>query len=130
MPKTQLTDLQLDVVRVLWERGEATVAEVRDAIASDRDLATTTVATILNRLERAGAIDRRDDVRPHVYRPRVTEREVKRSMVADLVGSLFGGDPAALVTHLVREEEIGTADLERLRDALRDAEGEADDVDG
>ena len=58
MSKTQLTDLQLDLMRVLWERGEATVAEVRDELAG-RDLALTTVATVLSRLEKQDVVARR-----------------------------------------------------------------------
>lgn len=123
MPKTQLTDLQLDLMRVLWRRGEATVAEVRDEIP-DRDLATTTVATLLARLEKQAVVARRRRSRQYVYRPRVSEREVRRSMVTGLVGTLFEGDPAALVSHLVSESEIEEADLERLREMLdREIEG-------
>lgn len=125
MSKTQLTDLQLDLVRVLWRRGEATVAEVRDEIP-ERDLATTTVATLLARLERQGVVARRREDRQYVYRPRVSESEVRRSMVAGLVGALFEGDPAALVSHLVSESEIRETDLEKLRAMLdREIEGEA-----
>lgn len=114
---TRLTDLQLSLMRILWTRGEATVAEVRDEIA-DRDLATTTVATLLARLEKQGIVSRRRRDRQYVYRPRVTEGEVRTSMVAGLVGTLFEGDPAALVSHLVSEAEIEEADLEKLRAML------------
>lgn len=114
---TRLTDLQLSLMRILWTRGEATVAEVRDEIA-DRDLATTTVATLLARLEKQGIVSRRRRDRQYVYWPRVTEGEVRTSMVAGLVGTLFEGDPAALVSHLVSEAEIEEADLEKLRAML------------
>ncbi len=125
MPKTQLTDLQLDVVRVLWSEGEATVAEVRDRLPESRNLATTTVATVLSRLEKQNVVTRRLDGRQYVYRPTVTENQVRRSMVADLVGSLFEGDPAALVSHLVSDAELEDGDLERVRALLQMDEGGA-----
>jgi BlaI family penicillinase repressor len=123
MPKTQLTDLQLDVVRVLWSEGEATVAEVRDRLPKSRSLATTTVATVLSRLEKQKVVTRQLDGRQYVYRPTVTENQVRRSMVADLVGSLFEGDPAALVSHLVSDAELEDGDLERVRALLQMDEG-------
>ncbi|MCK5438984.1 MAG: BlaI/MecI/CopY family transcriptional regulator [Gemmatimonadetes bacterium] len=125
MPRTQLTDLQLDIVRVLWSEGEATVAEVRDRLPASRDLATTTVATVLSRLEKQNVVTRRLDGRQYVYRPTVSERDVRRSMVADLVGSLFEGDPAALVNHLVSDAELKDGDLERVRALLQMDEGGA-----
>jgi len=123
MPRTQLTDLQLDIVRVLWSEGEATVAEVRDRLPEGRNLATTTVATVLSRLEKQNVVTRRLDGRQYVYRPTVTEHQVRRSMVADLVGSLFEGDPAALVSHLVSDAELEDGDLERVRAMLQIEEG-------
>jgi predicted transcriptional regulator len=125
MPKTQLTGLQLDIVRVLWSEGEATVAEVRDRLPENRNLATTTVATVLSRLEKQNVVTRRLDGRQYVYRPTVTEHQVRRSMVADLVGSLFEGDPAALVSHLVSHAELEDGDLERVRALLQMDEGGA-----
>ena len=68
MTTAQLTDLQLDVVRVLWRRGEASVADVRDDLV-ERDLATTTVGTILTRLEKQGVVARRKRGRHYLYRP-------------------------------------------------------------
>jgi BlaI family penicillinase repressor len=125
MPKTQLTGLQLDIVRVLWSEGEATVAEVRDRLPENRNLATTTVATVLSRLEKQKVVTRRLDGRQYVYRPTVTENQVRRSMVADLVGSLFEGDPAALVSHLVSDSELEDGDLERVRALLQMDQGGA-----
>ena len=88
--KIQLSDLQLAVMRVLWSRPEATTAEVVAALADERGLAHTTVATLLTRLEKRSVVAQRRDGRTWVYRATVSESEVQRSMVADLVASLFG----------------------------------------
>ena len=113
-----LSELQIAVMRVLWERAEASVADIAAVLADERGLKYTTVATLLTRLERRGVVGQRREGRQLVYRARVSEPHVRRSMVADLIGSLFGGDPRALVAHLVDESEIAPGDLERVRKRL------------
>lgn len=118
-PDITLSDTQLSIMQVLWELGEADTQTVCDALAAQgRQLAYTTVATLLKRLEKRGVVDHRLDGRKQVFRARVSEAEVRSSMVAGLVGSLFRGDPRALVSHLVREREVGPDDLEELRKLL------------
>lgn len=119
--KTQLSDLQLAVMRVLWSRGEATTADVVADLASERGLAHTTVATLLTRLEKRGVVGQRRDGRSWIYHARASEAEVQRSMVADLVASLFGGDSTALVAHLVSADEVSAGDLAAIRARLRAA---------
>lgn len=124
MPDTVgLTGLQLRILRVLWERGEATTQDVWEAVRLERELALTTVATLLSRLEKKGVVAYRRRGRQHVYRPEVTCGEVRRSKVRDLTETLFGGDPAALVTHLVRGEDVGAEELDRIRALISRAEG-------
>jgi predicted transcriptional regulator len=113
-----LSDLQIDVMRVLWRRGEAGASEVAKALRGRRDLALTTVSTLLTRLEKRGLLALRREGRQLIYRPLVAESQVRRSMVSGLVGSLFGGDAQALVAHLVREDEIAADDLAAVRDLL------------
>jgi BlaI family penicillinase repressor len=124
MPKPKrevhLSELQLAVVRALWRRGEASTAEVAAELGPKRDLAHTTVATLLTRLEKRGLLETRRDGRTLVYKPLITEADVRRSMVADLVATLFKGDPKALLAHLVREDEIAPGDLEKVRARLKE----------
>ena len=119
-----LSDLQIAVMRVLWERGEPSTADVAEVLASERRLKHTTVATLLTRLEKRGVVAVRRDGRQLFYRALVSEPDVRRSMVADLLTSLFGGDARALVSHLVDESEIAPGDLDRLRKRLKAAVGE------
>jgi len=114
-----LSELQIAVVRVLWQRGETSVAEMAKVLGEERGLKHTTVATLLTRLEKRGVVEQRREGRQLVYRALVSEPQVRRSMVADLVGTLFGGDSRELVAHLVRESELAPGDLERLRKRLK-----------
>ena len=118
--KVHLSELQLAVVRVLWKSGEATTAEVVAGLGARRGLAPTTVATLLTRLAKRGVLGQRRDGRTLVYRALVTEADVQRSMVADLVANVFKGDATALVAHLLREEEVAPGDLEKVRARLKE----------
>ena len=113
----KLSALQLDLMQAVWDAGEATVAQVQDAVAG-RELAYTTVATLLKRLESKGVLESTRNGREIVYRASISARSVRQSMVAELVANLFNGDPRELVAHLVRESEIRPGDIERARDLL------------
>ncbi|MGQ0702673.1 MAG: BlaI/MecI/CopY family transcriptional regulator [Gemmatimonadales bacterium] len=111
----RLTDLQLAILRVLWDRGSATVQEVTEALRTERGLAQQTIATVLTRLERRGIVRHQTRQRQYHYLPLVTEPEVRRSMLADLTDRLFEGDVAELVTHLLSAREISPGDLARVK---------------
>ncbi len=125
MPKTprdvRLSDVQLAVLRVLWARREATTGEVAADLAAERNLAPTTVATMLTRLEKRGVVAQRREGRALVYRATISEPEVKRSMVAGLIASVFRGDATALVAHLVQAREVAPGDLAKIRARLKEA---------
>jgi predicted transcriptional regulator len=118
----ELTALQISILRLLWDRGEASVAGVWEALYPDRRLAQTTIATLLSRLERRGVVTRRAAERQYLYRALVTEDEVKESMVSELTERLFGGDVTALVNHLLESQEVAPGDLARLRAMIGEIE--------
>jgi len=117
-----LTGLQLSILQILWARGEATTQEVWESLRKQRSLALTTVATLLTRLERKKVLVHRREGRQHVFRPTVTQAEVRRSKVQDLTQTLFGGDVAALMSHLVRTDEVDAEELARIRALIDEAE--------
>lgn len=114
----QLTDLQIAIMRVLWERGQATVAEVHEALKAERGLALTTVATLLSRLEKRGVVSHETRQRQFLYRASVTEAEIRHSMVHELTERLFDGDVTAMMSHLLSGREITPGDLERIQDLI------------
>ncbi len=121
-----LASLQLAIMQVLWEKGEATVAEVQEALQSLRPLAYTTVATMLSKMERNGQVTHRTERRVHVYRPALVREKVRRSMVSDLAARLFQGDVAELVSHLLDDRDVTTDELKRLKALIRQKETETD----
>jgi predicted transcriptional regulator len=112
-----LGDLQYAIMRVLWEEGEATVARVQERLAQSEkhERALTTIATMLTKMEKKGVVAHRSEGRIFVYRALVQEDLVRRSMVTELTERLFQGDYGALVSHLLDEQDIDKAELQRLK---------------
>jgi predicted transcriptional regulator len=119
--RQQLTELQIAILRLLWERGEATIAELWEALHAERGLAQTTVATLVARLQRRGVVARRTQDRQFVYRSMVSEADVQHSMVRELTERVFGGDVTAMVTHLLSARDMTPGDLARVREMIDDA---------
>lgn len=118
----QLTELQLAILRILWEKGEATVQDLWEALHAERGLAQTTVATMLSRLERRGVVTRRAQARQYHYQAAVTEQDVQHSMVGELTERLFDGDVTALMQHLLSGNDVSPGDLAKIRAMIERAE--------
>jgi len=120
-----LGDLQYAIMRVLWDEGEATVARVQERLSSgdERDRALTTIATMLTKMEKKGVVTHTSVGRQFVYRACIEEKDVHRSMVAELTQRLFQGDFGALVSHLLTEQEIDKKELERLKGLIAEKGG-------
>lgn len=114
----QLTELQVAIMRLLWERGQATVAEICDALKAERGLALTTVATLLSRLEKRGIVTHETRARQFIYRAAVTESEVRTSMIGELAERLFDGDVAEVMSHLLTGRDVSPGDLARMKQLL------------
>ena len=123
----KLTDLQLDIMSVLWKRGEASVGDVRDALKPGRDLAHTTVSTMLSRLEKKGLLQHRVDGRQFLYAPAVEAARVQRSVMSDpsdVMDRLFGGDVTDAVSHLLAASDVNAEDLAKVRKLIERKEAE------
>jgi len=123
--KPQLASLQLAIMRLLWQKEEATVADVRDLLAAEgRELAYTTVATMLAKMERKGQVAHRAEGKAFVFHPLLRQEQVSRSMVADLAQRLFGGDVTLMVSHLLDGCDLSAGELTRLKALIRKKEQE------
>lgn len=127
MPDYSLTELQLEIMKVVWERGEATVVEVQEALVPERRLAHSTVATLLSRLEKRGLLEHRTRRRQYVYRAVVSEQVVRDAVVrefTELADELFRGDVAALVSQLLTARDVEPEDLARVKEMIAAKERE------
>jgi predicted transcriptional regulator len=115
-----LTEAELRLMDVLWERGSATVAEVAEALPKELGLAYNTVLTTMRILEVKGylAHSKSDEGRAFVYRPVVGRQEASRNAVRYLVSRFFRNSPELLVLNLLEDEELSEPELRRIRQLL------------
>ena len=119
----RLGDLQLRIMRVLWNLGPASVAQVKDRLEGD-PLAYTTVATMLRKMEDRGLVRHREHQRRFIYEAAVTAEDVTRSMADDLVDRLFEGSLADAVSHLLQTREVSPGELARLEQLIQERKGQ------
>ena len=111
-----LGERELDVMTVLWQHGSGTVTEVQEALGVP--LAYTTVLTILRNLEGKGFLRRAEEGRAHRYFPKVKQRAEQRRALSQLLDTLFGGSPEALIAQLVDDHDLSPKQLKRLAKRL------------
>ena len=113
-PPRRLGDLQLRLLQILWARGEASVAEVHEVLKPDRDLAYTTVATMLRKMDVRGLVTHRVEGRTFIYAAAVAEDQVGRGMAVHVLDRLFEGSLTDMVSHLLTAREVSPEELKRL----------------
>jgi BlaI family transcriptional regulator, penicillinase repressor len=114
----KLGDLQLRMMKVLWQRGEATVADMLKELTGPNDLAYTTIATMLRKMEARGLVTHRIEGRSFIYRARVKEEEVTRTIADHFVDRLFEGSLTEVVSHLLSTREVSRDELEILEQLI------------
>ena len=116
------SELELQVLSVLWERGPSTARQVLEAMPDGKARAYTTVLTVMQVMEKKRLLTHTRDGVAHVYRPAVSKRHVLRPLLRGLVDRIFGGSTSAAVQQLLAETDVTEADLARIRDLLREHE--------
>ena len=126
LPTPHPTQAELEILKILWRQGPATVRQVRERLAKSRDLAHTTVITMMNIMVKKGYLRRaKDGGSYHAYHPRITEQATTSRMVKDLVDRAFDGSAIMLMLNLLERTKVDPAELKELRKTLsRKAKGE------
>ena len=123
MPPKQsatLTEAELRLMEVLWQRGPSTVQQVLDALPGERPLAYNSVLTTIRILEKKGYLAHAKDGRAHVYAPLVERSEATRSEVRHLVQRLFRDSHELLVLNILEDSDLKQDELQRLKQYLKD----------
>ncbi|MGA8762608.1 MAG: BlaI/MecI/CopY family transcriptional regulator [Candidatus Sulfotelmatobacter sp.] len=121
MPRNRsatLTEAELRIMNVLWQRGSATVHEVLEALPARPALAYNSILTIVRILEKKGYVKHLKDKRAHVFSPQVGRKDATRFEVRHLVSRFFGNSHDLLVLNILEEKGIDAEELERLRQLL------------
>lgn len=117
-PSKHPTELELEILKVLWQHGPLPVKALRDALADFRDLAYTSVITVMNIMVGKGYLDRRKEGASYIYRPLVTEKATRGRMLRDLVNRAFDGSSATAMVNLLESADLDEAEIERIRNLL------------
>ena len=112
------TELELEILKVLWHIGPATVRQVRDELAAIRDLAYTTVMTMMTIMDKKGYVQRKKDGRSFIYEAKYHEQKASKNMLQDIVDRLFGGSTTAVMQHLLETSELDDGELKQIRSLI------------
>ena len=121
------TEAELEILRVLWDRGPSTVRQVHEALAAARDTGYTTTLKLMQIMADKGLVTRDESARTHVYAARASQESTQRQLISDLVARAFGGSAAELVlralsSHKTTDEEL--REIRRLIDEAREERGD------
>ena len=117
---TTLTALELQCMQVLWNRGPSTVSEVQEGLRPAKDLAYTTVQTVLNTLQRKKRARRKLSGRAYFYEAQTSREGVLKQAVRELADQMFGGSPEDLVMSLIKSRQVDAARISRLSRKIAD----------
>lgn len=115
---SSLTDLEIDIMNVVWRLGRATVRQIVESLRNQRPLAYTTVQTVLSILNQKGVVRYTREGRAYVYTAIVKPEGVRQETIRAVVDKLFAGSPQSLVLHLIESDALTAEEAESLRDLL------------
>jgi predicted transcriptional regulator len=125
METNKPSDLELQVLSVLWKKGPTTVRQVLEAIPDGKTRAYTTILSTMQVMEKKGLIQRTGAKGlTHIYQSAVTRRQVLGPLLQNLIRNVFGGSPSAAVQHLLRETDIADQDLAEIDKLIHDHRAE------
>jgi BlaI family penicillinase repressor len=119
LPVTNLGPLQLRIMKVLWDRSEATVADVNNALKKE-NLAYTTMATMLRKMDERGLVSHRKEGRTFVYRAEIEKEKISDSIAGEMLDRLFSGSVADMVSHLLSNHEVDADELRRIEKLVKE----------
>ncbi len=120
-PSKTLTDQELEIMKIIWERQNATVRDVYEALLERRKVAYTTVMTMMKILENKGYLIRKQVDRAYVYRPAQPKSRVIGAMVRDFVNRVFNGSAEPLLVHLIEDRQLTPEEMAEIRRLIGDA---------
>ncbi len=115
-----LTPQELEIMKIVWQKGPSTVRDVYETLREDRSVAYTTVLTMMKILERKGHLRSRAEGRAHVYSPVRAQQRVLGDMVREFLNRVFNGSAEPLVQHLVRDGRLSESELREIIRRLKE----------
>ncbi|MEX1042086.1 MAG: BlaI/MecI/CopY family transcriptional regulator [Pirellulaceae bacterium] len=120
--RSKPSDLELQVLTVLWQRGPLPVAEIREAVPDGKARAYTTILSVLQVMEKKGLVDHTTKGQANIYHPLVKRQQVMRPLMREMLQNLFGGSPAKAVQSLLESSPVDDQEMAEIRELLAAAE--------
>jgi predicted transcriptional regulator len=117
------TPAELEILRVLWQRGPSTVRDVHATLSQSRHTGYTTVLKMLQIMTDKSLVSRDESQRAHVYSARLAEAQTQRQLVSDLLERAFDGSAMKLVMHALADRKTSPEEIARIRQMLDELEG-------
>lgn len=114
-----LTEVELELMNIIWSLNKVTIKEVVSHLSSARPLAYTTVATVVKVLEQKGFLECQKNSYAHVFVPIVTKAEYENTCIDHMVANVFDGEPVALVQRLLMAKKLQQDDIHAIEEALK-----------
>jgi BlaI family transcriptional regulator, penicillinase repressor len=119
----RLGRLELRIMTVVWEKSHATVHEVLEALSEGRPPAYSTILTMMRKLEAKGYLAHNVEDRTFVYRPTISQRDVRHGVLGDILDRLFDGSPSLLLNSLVEQKHINEKELREIQKLIQERAG-------
>jgi len=116
-----LTDLELAIMEIVWQKGQATVRDVYEAIQPIRPLAYNTILTVLTKLKEKGIVSSQPQGKAYLYTPLVSETEAAKRSITKVMEQFFAGSARSLVAHLIETRSVKPDELEQLKQLVDEA---------
>lgn len=121
MEAARPSELEMQVLGVLWEGGPATVRQISERLPDGKPRAYTTVLTVMQGMQRKGLVSPTRDGQTHVFHPTVERGQIARPVLKTLMQNLFGGDPSRAVQALLDSTDVSDTELKQIRRVINDA---------
>jgi len=112
------TESELEILRILWEKGLATVREVHEELAKTKDAGYTTTLKLMQIMHEKGLVKRDDTLRSHVYQAAINKEKTQKHLLNKMIDSLFGGSPTQLVIQALGSHKSTPEELEKIQQLL------------
>ena len=123
-PSQQLTEVELQILQILWELGPAPVRVIHESLSEIRDTNYSTTVKMLSVMLDKKLVTREENERPHVYQPVVTKKKAQKRMLGDLIEQLYSGSASSLVLQALSSKKSSPEELRQIRQLLDQIEEE------
>ena len=117
------TESELEILNILWEKGEATVREVHEELSKHKEAGYTTTLKLMQIMHEKGIVKRDDSVRTHVYQSAVNKENTQKHLLNKMIDNLFGGSTTQLVLQALGENKATPEEIEKIQSLLNNLKG-------